>query len=351
MFASLSLPLLILIFVAGAVVIWFAGIQLSRTTDIMDDRFHLGQALGGLIFLSIATNLPELAIVGSASLTHQVGIAIGNIMGGIAIQTVVLVILDGFGLRGKDTLTNKAASLQLVLEGVVLISVLVVSIMGTQLPKSAILFSRLAPGDLLIAALWLVGLWLVNKARADLPWQPKDKDTDNAPPPQDDSQKKAEQWSTTRVILVFAIAALATLLAGVVLEESGNVIADHVGLSGVLFGSTVLAAATALPEIVTGLASVKLGDYDLAFSDIFGGNTFLPVLFLLATFLSGQSVLPQAKNTDIYLASLGGLLTAVYLCGLLFRPKKQFLNLGIDSIVVLVLYIVGIGGLFLIARK
>jgi len=152
MFASLSLPLLILIFVAGAVVVWFAGVQLSRTTDIMDDRFHLGQALGGLIFLSIATNLPELAIVGSASLTHQVGIAIGNILGGIAIQTVVLVILDGFGLRGKDTLTNKAASLTLVLEGVVLISVLVVSIMGTQLPKSAILFSRLAPGDLLIVA-------------------------------------------------------------------------------------------------------------------------------------------------------------------------------------------------------
>jgi len=133
------------------------------------------------------------------------------------------------------------------------------------------------------------------------------------------------------------------------LEESGNAIADQIGLSGVLFGSTILAAATALPEIVTGLASVKLGDYDLAVSDIFGGNTFLPVLFLLATFLSGQSVLPQAKNTDIYLASLGGLLTAVYLCGLLFRSKKQFLHLGLDSLIVLILYIVGIVGVFLIA--
>ena len=208
---------------------------------------------------------------------------------------MVLVILDGFGLRGKDTLTNKAASLTLVLEGVVLISVLVVSIMGTQLPKSAILFSRLAPGDLLIVALWLVGLWLVNKA---LYWSLR-------------SQPWRRCWRV----------------------------------------SCSRRAATSLPEVVTGLASVKLGDYDLAFSDIFGGNTFLPVLFLLATVLSGQSVLPQAKNTDIYLASLGGLLTAVYLCGLLFRPKKQFLNLGIDSIVVLVLYIVGIGGLFLIAQK
>jgi cation:H+ antiporter len=131
----------------------------------------------------------------------------------------------------------------------------------------------------------------------------------------------------------------------VALEESGSAIADHIGLSGVLFGSTVLAAATALPEVSTGLAAVKIGDYNLAVSDIFGGNAFLPVLFLLISLLTGQSVLPQAKDTDIYLASLGVLLTAVYIYGLIFRPKRQFLDLGIDSIVVLVLYIIGTVGL------
>jgi len=119
-------------------------------------------------------------------------------------------------------------------------------------------------------------------------------------------------------------------------------------MSGVLFGSTILAAATSLPEVSTGLASVNIGDYQLAVSDIFGGNAFLPVLFLPATLLSGQSVLPQAKNTDIYLASLGVLLTAVYIYGLIFRPKRQFLDLGIDSQVVLVLYLVGVVGLFTI---
>ncbi|HZU03521.1 MAG TPA: sodium:calcium antiporter [Ktedonobacteraceae bacterium] len=347
MFASLSLPLLILLFVAGAAAVWFAGIQLSDTTDVIDSRFGLGQALGGIIFLAVATNLPEIAIVFSAALTHNLGIAIGNILGGIAIQTVVLVILDGFGLRKKAGLTYEAASLQLVLEGVLVISVLVISIMGTQLPKSVI-FARLAPGDLLITALWLIGLWLINKARHDLPWQEKGRAPDTSPR-KPNKQKKAERWSTAHVLLVFAIASIVTLIAGVVLEESGNAIADHIGLSGVLFGSTILAAATSLPEVSTGLASVNIGDYSLAISDIFGGNAFLPVLFLPATLLSGQSVLPQAKNTDIYLASLGVLLTAVYIYGLIFRPKRQFLDLGIDSIVVLVLYIVGIVGLFTIA--
>ena len=347
MFASFPLALLIPLFVAGAVAVWLAGILLSNTTDVIDTRFGLGEALGGLVLLAIATNLPEIAIVVSASLAHNIGIAIGNILGGIAIQTVVLVILDGFGLRRRGALTYEAASLQLVLEGVLVISVLVISIMGTQLPSS-IIFVRLAPGDLLIAALWLVGLWLINRARKDLPWQEKGHAPDTSHPTQRRHQEKAERWSTPRVLLVFALAALVTLAAGVVLEESGSAIADRVGLSSVLFGSTILAAATALPEVSTGLASVNIGDYQLAFSDIFGGNAFLPVLFLPATLLSGQSVLPQAKNTDIYLASLGVLLTAVYIYGLIFRPKRQFLDLGIDSLVVLIFYLVGVVGLFTI---
>lgn len=349
MFHSLSLPILILIFTVGAVAVWFAGIQLSNTTDVIASRFGLGQALGGLILLAIATNLPELAITASAALSHNLGIAIGNILGGIGIQTVVLVLLDIFGLWRKDALSYAAASLELVLEGGLVVAVLILSIMGTQLPKSLI-FAHITPGALLITIIWLVGIWLLGKARKDLPWQEKGHAPDTLQGKRGDKTKEtAQKWSTTRVIVVFFIAALVTLIAGVVLEESGNDIATHIGLSGVLFGSTILAASTSLPELSTGLASVKAGAYNLAFSDIFGGNAFLPVLFLLATLLSGQAVLPQAKNTDIYLGGLGILLTTVYIFGLIFRPKRQILHMGIDSLVVLVFYIVGIAGLFAIA--
>ena len=76
----------------------------------------MGEALGGLILLAIVTNLPEIAITVSAALQHNLELAIGNILGGIAIQTVVLVVLDVFGLGNKDPLTYRAASLLLVLE-------------------------------------------------------------------------------------------------------------------------------------------------------------------------------------------------------------------------------------------
>ncbi len=68
-----SLPLVVLVgsFVVAGSIIWISGIQLSNTTDILSDRFGLGQALGGLILLAFVTNLPEIAITTTAALNHS----------------------------------------------------------------------------------------------------------------------------------------------------------------------------------------------------------------------------------------------------------------------------------------
>src|SRR5918912_3123270 len=108
-----SLLLLVVIFLAAAGGVWLAGIQLSKTTDVLSERLHLGAAIGGVILLAIATNLPEIAITASAALAHDLGIAVGNILGGIALQTVVLVALDAAGVRPRKPLTYLAASLTL----------------------------------------------------------------------------------------------------------------------------------------------------------------------------------------------------------------------------------------------
>src|SRR5690349_24393415 len=123
-----------LLFVAAAGAIWVAGIQLSDQTDVLSTRLHLGSALGGLILLALATNLPEIAIVAGAAAGGEVEVAVGNILGGIAIQTVVLAALDAFGVGRGKPLTYRAASLVLVLEGLAVIAVLAVVVAGTQLP-------------------------------------------------------------------------------------------------------------------------------------------------------------------------------------------------------------------------
>lgn len=347
---SLPSPALVAIFLACAAVIWIAGIKLSETTDVLSQRWHLGSALGGVILLAIATNLPEIAITASAALAHQVDVAVGNILGGIAIQTVVLAVLDAAGTRPRKPLTYLAASLTLVLEAGLVVALLVIVVMSTQLPSSLIAW-RLTPGVVLIVVVWAIGLFLIRRAGHGLPWH----EAGHAPGSQDKppghstatNEKTATQKGvgTGRAVAVFSIAAAATLVAGVFIERSGEEVFGRWGMSGVLFGATVLAAATSLPELSTGLASTRMGDYKLAMSDIFGGNAFLPVLFLPATLLSGSAVLPLAHHTDIYLTALSGLLTVVYMAGLIFRPQRQWLRMGLDSIAVVVLYIVGIAGL------
>ncbi len=340
----------LVIFAASAATIWMAGISLSNYTDILADRLHLGRALGGLILLAVATNLPEIAITYSAAASGKLDVAVSNILGGIAIQTVVLVALDAFGVRERRPLTYQAASLTLVIEGAVVLAVLAVVVMGTQLPKNLV-FARLTPDVIVIPLVWVAGLILTQRAQQKLPWSDSGEAPDSQPKPRGHSQKSRAADATRRGVstlkaaVIFTAAAFATLIAGILAEESGTAAADHVGLSGVVFGATILATATSLPELSTGLTSAKQGDYKLAFGDIFGGNAFLPVLFLLATLVSGQAVLPNAHNSDIYLTGLGALLTVIYLSGLIFRPGKQHARLGIDSIAVLGLYTLGVLGL------
>jgi len=352
--SGLPLWFLLLIFVGAAAAIWVAGIQLSNQTDVLSVRLHLGSALGGLILLAVATNLPEIAIVASAALAGNVGVAVGNILGGIAIQTVVLVALDAFGVRGRQPLTYRAASLVLVLEAALVVGILAVVVAGSQLPGDLIAL-RLTPAPVLITVLWVAGLLLLRRAGQALPWHESGEAPDNQEPPRGHSRQQNERKATAkgtgtfRSVAIFAVAALVTLVAGVVLERSGDAAASHIGLSGVLFGATILAAATSLPELSTGLTSVRNGDYQLAMSDIFGGNAFLPVLFLMATLISGQAVLPHAQAIDIYLTALGALLTLVYAAGLLFRPQRRIARMGVDSLTVLILYAIGVAGLFAVA--
>jgi len=354
MIESLSMPVLVLIFGVSAVAIWFAGIKLSFTSDILSTHFGLGEALGGLILLAIVTNLPEIAITVSAAIQHNMELAIGNILGGIAIQTVVLVALDVFGLGKQDPLTYRAASLVLVLEGLVVIVVLTLVVIGNQL-SPAVIYLGVSPIDLIIVLVWFAGIYMIGKARTDLPWHKlgvlpdsqKEKRGHSIKKNYDSAIKKGT--SIQMVILIFTVCSLITLVAGVGLEMSGDAIAKHIGMTGVLFGATILAASTALPEVSTGLASMKLKDYQMAMSDIFGGNAFLPVLFMVATVISGKSVLPQAHKTDIYLTGLGVLLTIIYIIGLIFRPRKQLLWMGVDSFLVLIVYMIGLLGLFVIS--
>lgn len=136
---SFSTLALIGIFACGAIATWIAGIYLSLTTDALDFRWKLGDAIGGMILLSVSGSLPEMAITMSAAAEHNLPLAAGNLIGGIAMQTMVLAICDMF-VKGKKPLSYLVGSLMPVLEASLVMAIVAIVFMGSMLPKSIAIF-------------------------------------------------------------------------------------------------------------------------------------------------------------------------------------------------------------------
>lgn len=349
--AGLSTPLLLLLFVVASAIIWVAGLRIATATDAISAHFKLGEAFGGMVLLAIVTNLPEIAITVVAAWHNDLDMAVSNILGGIAIQTVVLVLIDIFGVGRSAPLTYKGSSNTLLLEGLALIFILTMVLIGKQFSPDVI-FLRTTPFEWMIAAIWLGSIYLISRQAVNPAPHPRKRVYAHALHTSVHKKEMAAVDSKPiRVsIIIFIAGAVATLFAGWALEESGSLMADRFNLGGVLFGATVLALSTSLPEISTGIASAKIKDYQMAISDIFGGNAFLPVLCLLASLISNSPVLPMLKPTDMYLTGIGILLTGVYMIGMLLPSKKQVARMGIDSLVVLIIYAASIAGLFFLKQ-
>jgi cation:H+ antiporter len=348
---SLSTPLLVLVFAAAALATWVAGTALSKTTDALDARLGLGEELGGILLLAIAGSLPELAITVSAAARGNLDLAAGNLIGGIAVQTMVLVICD-FAAGRERPLTFLVGALTPVLEAMVVVLVVSGVLMGALLKSSTAIGGVVSPASVAIVLVWLIGVYVINSVRRDPHWSVKMEGS--RPGRRRRSQPHPTQphpfvgASTARVAGVFLGACAVTLLAGVALEITGNTLADRAGVNGVIFGATILATATALPEISSGIAAVRLGDNALALGDIFGGNAFQVCLFLVADLVAGAPVLPAAGRLNSWLASLGVALTAIYAIGVVARPARCWARLGPDSIFALVVFALGIAGLLVI---
>ena len=332
---NLSFNLSLLIFSVSIFLLWYFCSKLSSIVDFIDEKFKLGNAFGGTIILSVVTNLPETAIILSGAIKGNTDLAVGNILGGIVIQSALLILFDFINKKEKkplSTLTNDKTS---ILQGLFLILILSCVVVGTQL-KPNVLFARTTPPELLIVCLWLVSIFAMSKFQT--PAKTKNK-----------TAKKISLKLTKKSAIIWIIViSIIVLVFGVLLETTSNTIAKKMNIEGVVFGATVLALITSLPEISGGISFVKERTYQPIISDIFGGNAFLPVLFLPATLITNKAILPKASPINIYLATIAIIITTIYVIGMLLSQPKKFRGLGFDSWVALVIYLLSVVGMFFV---
>lgn len=329
---QLSLIEQIFIFLISAIAIWYFCNKLSDVVEYIDAEFGLGTAFGGTLILSIVTNLPEIAITITGSIQGNYDLVTGNLLGGIAMQSLLLVMYDFANKKDSRPLSTITSSKTGIFQGITLIVILILCfVAGIFKEKTAFLGAGISIW--LIFVIWFGSLFYLRKLQ-------KTKVKTAIPFKHKYTRKSSILWLIGIGIMV--------LCFGVLLENSSDAIANQFHLSGLFFGATLLAFVTSLPEISSGLEFVKNKTYLPIIDDIFGGNGFLPVLFLPASMIAGQNIIANAGEGNNLLSFLSIILTLIFLLGMWKKSPKKWARLGWDTWLMLLCGIIGFAILYYI---
>ena len=242
---------------AGAVV--WVGLQLTRNAEKLAGAMGWGQAFAGFVVLGWATSLTEVTISLSAvESVGSAGLASGNIAGSVLFNLAILANLDLFAraaARAEDHaaigLTSLGSFNVIMLIGTVALGWAVTRRADLAWPPSRSL------GFFLLAGYLLAAFWSWRQGRGEPAG-----DVDDASP--------ARQVYALRCLACGAI----ILAAGIWLSSLGDEVARAHQLDEGFVGTLFLGSVSSLPELVTGVAAVRLGLLTMAAGSILGSNIF-----------------------------------------------------------------------------
>jgi cation:H+ antiporter len=320
----------------AAVVIVLAGVRMTRVADALSARTGLGDAVGGALLLGAVTSLPGNVAVLTGALEGDAGFALSNPVGGIALQTVWLAIADLIYRRAN--LEHAAASLENLMQTVILMALLAVPVMAYATP--ALRLGWIHPVTLLIPGLYGYGLYLLRRMHAAPMWQPtrtaETADDDGDGDEEVDVPRSVRQQSTSRLWTTLGVLGVVVGVAGWVVGQAGLGIVEASGIDSGLVGFTLTTAVSSLPELVVLITAVRLGQLTLGVGNIIGGNAYDVLMVALADvgYLEGP-LYRDAGPTSLVLLGGTALMTAVLAGGLVMRERRW---VGFEGISIPVIY-------------
>jgi len=328
------------IFIGAGVLILMVGTWLAGLADRFADRTGMGEAMTGTVFLGLVTSLPGLTTSITAAIDGRPSLAISNALGGIAVQTAFLGLADISYSRAN--LEHAVASVQNMMQIVLLAILLSMVLLAFSSPELTVAHVHpVSPAILLVAGF---GIFIIYRSGKEPMWQPSHTRETVA----DVADENNEQENLPLLALKLAVTSLAVILAGVVVARTTGNIVDQTGMSEVVAGALLSGVVTSLPELVTSIAAVRRGALTLAVADITGGN-FFDVLFLFAVdvaYLSGSAFhSPGIGAREVFMTALILLLNMILLLGLIVRQRSGPGNIGLESVLVLTLYLGGASAL------
>jgi cation:H+ antiporter len=330
------------VFVLSAAVIVYAGTKLTRYGDRIADLTGLGGLWIGVVLMASATSLPEIFTDVSAALMEEPDIAAGDLFGSNMANMLILGIIDL--MHRQKRLWQHAAVEHALSAGL--------AIFLTSLAAFFVLYGVSAKyagvglGGVVLVSLYVLGMRLIFrqeslKRRQREQEKVVEAQAGEAPGRPNRREELRAAW------IGFGLAAFALLIAAPFLAGSAAEIAEQSGVTATFIGTSLVGVTTSLPELVTTIAAVRLGAFDLAVGNLFGSNAFNMAAFFFVdlAFLQG-SVFEAVSDVHAMTGLWSILLMGIALMGIVYRAETRYFLIEPDSFLIIVAYCLGLWLLF-----
>lgn len=252
-------------FLLSSLVIVMAGSFLTKFADRIAQVTGWGRMFVGGLLLAGATSLPELLVDLKAVEAGLPNLAVGDLLGSSLFNLLILATLDfafpsafrGTAFSPKFLHHSLSAVLTIVLTGIIGVGIVArveASFLGVGIFGWAVL------------GLYLFGLRLIYK--------------DNNPQAVRIEGVPLAIKPLIAPFFGYFVSASVIFLAAPFLIEAADQMAVRSGLGHTFLGTTLVALATSLPELVATLTAFRMGAADLALGNVFGSNAFNMILFV-----------------------------------------------------------------------
>ena len=324
-------------FFISAAVIVYAGTLLSRYGDRIAELTGLGGLWIGVVLMAAATSLPEVFTTVSASLLDVPDLAAGDLFGAGMTNMLTLALIDLLH-RQKRVWQQAAldhalsAGLAMFLTGLAAFLIL----FGMDVKHAGVGF-----GTMILLVIYVLGMRVVFRQESVKRRQREHEAVVVAQA--EETGRASRREELRRASLGFGAAAAGLLVAAPFLAESAHTIAELSGISTAFIGTSLVAITTSLPELVTAIAAVRIGAFDLAVGNLFGSNAFnMAAFFFVDVAYRGGPLFNAVSATHALTALWSILLMSTALMGIIYRVEKRYLLIEPDSLAIILGYCLGL---------
>jgi cation:H+ antiporter len=320
--------LVYLLFIISVIVTVGVAVKLSKYADIISKKSKNGGAFLGAVLLGGATSLPEITTSYTAAIINNPDLILGNILGSNLFNMLTLAFINIYFIKRRIFQHKTKEHVFTALVGLILSIYLLV---GLHIKSGFQVFGIGLDSILLLAG---YGLGMFFLSRIQVPEVPLN--TTNV--------KKEIDYSSIsmkRTVSFFILSCFLIMAFGTILTVTGDRIGEMTGLGSSFVGMFMIAVTTSLPEVVSCIVAVRLGNPGLAIGSVLGSNLFN--LFVLGSsdiFYRGGLLLSSVELFHYISTITLIIMNFIVLYTMLHRTKaKQAPSYLIISIAIILLYV------------